>query len=356
MNNQENAIPVCSLIIKKPTDFIKITSMVTLIYGQPGTRKTSYAGTAPRPVLFDFDNGMKRVDENYRCAFVPAEYLKNWNDVEAQLSHPQFEDFDTFIFDSVTKLIDYMAEFIMKKDLKNKKSGGGLSLAGYGSLGDLFKSFLAKMEMMNKNIVFVAHDKEAKEGDSTRLRPDIVGSSLGFVTRSADMMGYVEMINNESVVQFTPTDRFYAKNSCGIEPQFPTSKYSLADVIEKYKVGVNAKSAENKIYKLAMNDGLQLLNDAIDVKTLNDAYTGLKKLQHALTSKSELSIAFKERAEVLECFFNKEKNAFDSFDSADLEAENTDSLEPKETTETVADEEPEPDKIPSNKKSKKDEN
>lgn len=311
----------CTLVIKKPTDFIKISSMITLIYGQPGTRKTSYAGTSPNPILFDFDNGVRRVDEDYRCPFVPAEYLKDWDSVEKQLSHPQFQEFETFIFDSVTKLLDYMSDFVMKKDLKNKKSGGGLSLAGYGSLGDVFKSFLSKMEIMGKNIVFVAHDKEGKDGDSTRLRPDIAGQSLGFVTRSADMIGYIEMINNESVVQFTPTDRFYAKNSCKIEPQFPTSKISLADVIEKYKIAVNQKSAENKIYKATMNTSIELLNGVETVEQLNEAYKEMTVLPHALTSKRELFDAYKEYADNIGCFFNAEIKAFDEYEKVEVVVE-----------------------------------
>lgn len=320
-NLAQTAPTACTLVIKKPTDFIKVGSMITLIYGQPGTRKTSYAGSAPNAILFDFDNGMRRVDEDYRCAFVPSEYLRNWNEVEAQLNHEQFAEFDTFIFDSVTKLLDYMADFAMKKDLKNKKNGGGLSLQGYGALGDIFKSFLAKLEMMNKNIVFVAHDKESKEGDSTRLRPDIVGASLGFVTRCADMIGYVEMINNQSVIQFTPTDRFYAKNSCGIEPQFLTSKYSLSEVMEKYKTGVNAKSAENKTYKSAMKNGLDLLGNVETVTELNEAFEAVKKMEHSLTSKVELFGAFKEVAESIECFFDKKSGKFEEFEKADLEVE-----------------------------------
>jgi hypothetical protein len=295
--------------------------MVTLLYGQPGTRKTSYAGSSPNPILFDFDNGVRRVDEDYRCPFVPSEYLRNWEDVESQLSDEQFKEFETFIFDSVTKLLDYMSDFVMRKDVKNKAKGGGLSLQGYGSLGTVFKAFLSKLEVMGKNIVFVAHDKESKEGDSTRLRPDMVGASLGFVTRSADMIGYVEMVNNDSVVQFSPTDRFYAKNSCGIEPQFLTSKYTLAQVIDKYKTGVNAKSAENKIYKNAMKEGLALLGSVTNAESLNTSYESLKKIEQAMSSKVELWGAFKEIAETVGCFFNSETKLFEEFDKVEIEIE-----------------------------------
>jgi hypothetical protein len=143
------------------------------------------------------------------------------------------------------------------------------------------------------------------------------------------MIGYVEMVNNDSVVQFSPTDRFYAKNSCGIEPQFLTSKYTLAQVIEKYKTGVNAKSAENKIYKNAMQEGLALLGSVTNAESLNTAYESLKKIEQAMSSKVELWGAFKEIAETVGCFFNSETKLFEEFDKVEIEIE-----EPVIETET----------------------
>jgi AAA domain len=310
------------LIIKKPSDFIQVNHIITLIYGQPGTRKTSFASTAPKAILFDFDNGIRRVDEQYRCEYIPVDYLKDWATVEESITDPQFAEYETFIFDSVTKLMDYLTDFVIKKDAKNKKAGGGLTMGGYGALGNVFSSFLKKIEMMGKNIVFVAHDKEGKEGDATRLRPDIVGGSLGMVTRSADLIGYVEMVNNVSIIQFSPTDRFYAKNSCGLPNQINTSEVSLTNILETYKVGINEKSAELKRYKLAVKNGLALLDSVTDCDTLNQAWANLKLLEHAMTSKIETFGAFKDFAETVGCFFNKETVFFEEYEKAEIDIEN----------------------------------
>jgi hypothetical protein len=331
------------LIIKKPSDFIQVNHVIVLVYGQPGTRKTSFASTAPKAILFDFDNGVRRVDEQYRCEYVPVDYLKDWAMVEESISDPLFEEYETFIFDSVTKLLDYMTDFVIKKDAKNKKSGGGLTMGGYGALGNVFSSFLKKLEMMGKNIIFVAHDKEGKEGDATRLRPDIIGGSLGMVTRSADLIGYVEMINNVSVVQFSPTDRFYAKNSCGLQSQIDTSEVSLSNILNTYKTGINEKSAELKKYRNAMKEGLALLEPVNNCETLNIAWSELKKVEQSMTSKTELSSAFREVAERVECFFNKETMSFQEFEKANIDL--------KETGETTT-EQPEEQKLKTKKNAK----
>ncbi len=298
------------IVIKKPTDYIKISSTITLIYGQPSSRKTTFAGTAPNPIMFDFDEGVHRLAKKYRVPYIPVEQLRNWGDVMEMIDDPILDDYDTLIFDSVTKMADYLADFVIRQNIKNGKQGGGLSLQGFGALGEAFRNFIKKIKTKGKHIVFVAHDKEYKEGDSTRLRPDIVGSNLGVVTRDADLIGYMEIVNNEAVVQFTPTDRFYAKNSCQLEPQLRASETTIAEIIERYEEGINSESVEMERYKKVIETvtaDLEKCEDAID---LSGAYEKLKTLDHVLTSKLESWEMFKQKAEELGLYFDKGVGAF----------------------------------------------
>lgn len=296
-------------VIKQPTDFIKIGSTITLIYGQPGVRKSSYAFTAPKPVMFDFDEGCHRIDAKFRGLYIPAEQLRRWEDV-ASIDPNDFQEFETFIFDSVTKMMDYLQDYVIRQNAKNGKAGGGLSLQGYGALGEAFRSFIKKIRVMGKHVVFVAHDKESKEGDTTRLRPDIVGSNLGVVTKDADLIGYMEMVNNVSVIQFSPTERFYAKNSCGLPHQMNTGEMTIADIITKYEEAINNQSAELAEYKAIMLQVSTGVEECENIEDLNLKYEVFKTTNHVITSKIDGWELFKSKAEELNCDFVKEKQAF----------------------------------------------
>ena len=49
-------------LIRKSTELTIPQSVKSLIYGQAGMGKTTLALSAPKPLLLDFDNGVKRVN------------------------------------------------------------------------------------------------------------------------------------------------------------------------------------------------------------------------------------------------------------------------------------------------------
>lgn len=49
-------------LIRKPHELNVQTKIKALIYGQAGTGKTTLALSTPKPLLFDFDGGVHRVN------------------------------------------------------------------------------------------------------------------------------------------------------------------------------------------------------------------------------------------------------------------------------------------------------
>ena len=45
-------------LFKKPSELEFVTTIMMLVYGQPGIGKSTMALSAPNPVLFDFDGGV----------------------------------------------------------------------------------------------------------------------------------------------------------------------------------------------------------------------------------------------------------------------------------------------------------
>jgi hypothetical protein len=202
-------------LFKKPGELEVTTTIKALIYGQPGIGKSTLALSAPNPVLLDFDGGVQRVNGAFQC---PTLQVSSWEEViEAidELKKGEVEC-DTIVIDTAGKMLDYMGDFIIRNDEKMKMRDGSLSLKGYGARKVMFINFLKDVSMMGKHLVFVAHEKEDKDGEIRIVRPEMGGSSLGDLIKELDLVGYMQAIGTKRTVSWSPTEKFYAKNACNL--------------------------------------------------------------------------------------------------------------------------------------------
>jgi hypothetical protein len=219
-------------MIKKANEIDQTQPLKALFYGQPGIGKTSWAMTAPSPLLIDCDKGIHRVSMKFRKDYIP---VNSWDDIMS-ITREDLSPYKTIIIDTAGSMLDFLTQQIIKEQPK-LGSNGGLTLQGYGVLKNRFTAFLSMMATMNKHIIFIAHDKEGKDGDNTVIRPDIIGGSLAIIMRSMDLVGYIESVNNRRVVNCSPTDRYYGKNTCNLQAiQFDvaTGEGNLTGIFEQY--------------------------------------------------------------------------------------------------------------------------
>lgn len=201
-------------LIKKPHELLVQNSIKVLIYGQPGIWKTTLALSAPAPILFDFDNGVHRVNPIHQTDTVQIESWQNMVDV---LTSEDLSNYKTIVIDTAGKMLDFLGSFLIAKNPKLGKTNGALSLQGYGERKAEFNNFLKQVAMMGKHIVFVAHDKEeTKGGDEKIIRPEIGGSSGNDLIKELDLVGYMEAAGKKHMISFNPCERFYGKNSCNL--------------------------------------------------------------------------------------------------------------------------------------------
>ena len=202
---------------KNPSELSVSATIKALIYGQPGIGKSTLALSAPQPVLFDFDGGVQRVNGAFQCPTLP---VQNWEEVVEALNELRSGEVDcqTIVIDTAGKMLDYMGDFIMRNDSKMRMRDGSLSLKGYGARKVMFINFLKDVSMMGKHLVFVAHEKEERDGETRIVRPEMGGSSLGDLIKELDLVGYMQAIGTERTVSWSPTEKFYAKNACNLPP------------------------------------------------------------------------------------------------------------------------------------------
>lgn len=202
-------------LFKKPGELEVTTTIKALVYGQPGIGKSTLALSAPNPVLLDFDGGVQRVNGAFQC---PTLQVSSWEEVIeaiAELKKGEVEC-DTIVIDTAGKMLDYMGDYIIRNDEKMKMRDGSLSLKGYGARKVMFINFLKDVSMMGKHLVFVAHEKEDKDGEIRIVRPEMGGSSLGDLIKELDLVGYMQAIGTKRTVSWSPTEKFYAKNACNL--------------------------------------------------------------------------------------------------------------------------------------------
>lgn len=223
----------------QPTDAIEVSHLCVLIYGQPGARKTSLAQTADEPITFAFDQGV------YRAYGRKAAVLfDTWADVIGFDTRP----YKTIVVDTVGMCLDKLAVSVIAANAKNGNKLGGLSLPGFGVLKEQFKQWVSTCRERKQDLVFVAHEKDEKNGDDTYYRPDIVGSSYATLMNVCDLVGYLHFEGGRRVVDFAPSDRFMAKvppwdRDAHIElPDFGREPRFLGDLIREAKASMGRVS------------------------------------------------------------------------------------------------------------------
>ena len=301
-------------LIKKPNELTVKTTLSALIYGQPGMGKTTLALSAPNPVLFDYDGGIHRVNAAHR---VPTVQITNWEETNQVLFSDDIKEFDTIVIDTAGKMLSFMDKFIMQTNPKMRKADGTLSLQGYGVRKNMFINFVSQVSLMGKSVIFVAHEREEKNGEDKQIRPEIGGSSAGDLIKELDLVGYMEAIGKDRTISFDPCEKFYGKNTCNLP-----SRIKLQVIIDE-KGTIIAKndfmSNINRTYKEYQSKQTELsteyeqlldsIRDSIeqitDADSANEVMSGILDMQHIFDSKLQASQLLDKKCKALGLKFDR---------------------------------------------------
>lgn len=203
-------------LIKKPNELGASKNLFILIYGAPASYKTTTALSASKPLLFDLEGGCQRVNREWQTDTVQPETYSQMIQV---LDNEDLSAYDTLVFDTLLALSDLCMDEILKKNPTMMQKTGAPSLQAFGIAKREFKTLVEKLAKLNKTIIFVAHSIEQKNQDEIEIRIDSSSSAIREITKKLDIMAYISVIGNKKFMNFTPTNRYYAKPIQGVPEQ-----------------------------------------------------------------------------------------------------------------------------------------
>lgn len=260
--------------IIKANDVTPERPVIVVLYGVPGSKKTSTSTTAENPILIDTDRGYDRAVQR-----VDTITAQKWTDITSEME--TIKQYKTVIVDTAkATLDDYLAVYVCDQNYKLKTN----ALKRFGQMADEFKQFVNILRANGQDIIFICHDKETAEGDTIKHSPDCTGQSKDLLLRIADQVGFISIRNKESVIDFTPSDNYVTKNVAELEPlvipdvsnpEFPTF---MAGIIKQVKSAIQSKSEAQRKAKEQL-EGLRA--KVAEVETLED-------IEAILTASKEL--------------------------------------------------------------------
>lgn len=206
-------------------------SILMVVYGEGGVGKTTFAATAPRPIIADCENGSKYF--GLRGIEAQVALIEGWDDMQEFLEVALTDQYDTVIIDPIGELMEKLIRYMISKaDSKLVQKDGNPTMAGWGWLKQTMRSFLKVMRDSGKNIVIVAHVQEKDDEGRVIKRPMVATKLSEELINLVDVVGYMTTVNDtetgetKRVIIVDPSsDKYVAKDRTGrlgkyIEPDF----------------------------------------------------------------------------------------------------------------------------------------
>ncbi len=314
-------------IFKKPSELTAKPGIVAMVYGQPGSGKSTLACSAPGAVMLDYDGGVNRINGAHQ---VPTLQVHTWEETSEALKEiKESPEIKTVLIDTVGKQLAFMEDYI-KRNVTYSKGGnaveinrdGSLSMKGFGRRKQMFVDFIKEITVLGKNVVFIAHDKEDKDGDFRYFRPDVGGSSGTDLMRELDLVGYMQIIGNKRTITFTPTGAYYAKDTCGMPGiiEIPLllnekgenvgSNDFFCKVIDNYRNRIKTNLENNRRLDELKEEIYSQLDSVADAESANRFVEWCKGVSHVYNSAAIAKNAITKKAKELGLVFDSKSKLY----------------------------------------------
>lgn len=301
-------------LIRTSTELELPRTIKMLVYGQAGMGKSTLALSAPKPLLLDFDGGVKRIN-NAHLQGVGIVQINSW--IEAtQVLNEDLSAFETIVIDTIGKMMDYITDHVTK--------GRAPQLKDWNPINQEFTTFTRKLSSLNKNIIFVGHRDTRKEGDDTVFIPALREKNYNAIVTELDLLGYIEAKDRARTITFDPTSRNDGKNTCNLPPvmNIPTivngkgevtapNVFITQSVINPYLARLDAKQADIEEYNIVvqeLRENIELITDALSAA---DFASRIDQFKHIGNSKAIAENLFRDKLTSLKLKYNNQTKEYE---------------------------------------------
>lgn len=205
--------------ITKTSDPQVKPKIMMICYGNGGVGKTTFASTAPKPLLVDCENGAKYF--GLRGISMDVAKINDWSDMKGLIEVAQSGEYETIIIDPVGELMEKLKRFmIMRADKKLVMLDGSPTIAGWGWLKDNMRNTLKVLRDSGCHILINAHVSEQDDEGKVLKRPMLMTKLSDEIINMVDIVGYMEVMNFEEgekrVIHVdSASDKYLAKDRTG---------------------------------------------------------------------------------------------------------------------------------------------
>ncbi|MBC3517192.1 ATP-binding protein [Neobittarella massiliensis] len=291
-----------------------------IISGSPGTGKTTLALSAPNPVLIDFDKGVSRVRAAHRKLTIEAE---TYEEVLQDMQSPTVQRCQTVVIDTGGSFVTFLQDWAMRQNpTLNRQKNGAISLKGFGAVKAEFVRFTNQLKyVQNKNIIYVFHTVEQRDGDVTRQRLLCEGAARDIVWQPCDLGCFLQMVGDDRVLGFSPTEQYFAKGCYGVQGLIKMPKLDegtpndfLTKLFARARDYIQAEAdqvaGQQDAYQQTMAQIEKVLSAVQDADSATQAAELLRHMEHHLTSQKEASSRLSARVKELGLRWDKEAGCY----------------------------------------------
>lgn len=201
-----------------------------IVYGEGGVGKSTFATTAPKPLIADCEGGSKFF--GLRGIEADVVNVEKWSDMQEFIDYAVKNKYETLVIDPIGELMSKLKRFmIANNDRKLVQPDGTPSMAGWGWLKEKMRAYMKALRDSGLHVIFVAHVDPIKDEDKMLLWPLIETKLRDEMVNLVDIVGYMTVARMEGgeskrIIYVDPdTGKFKAKDRTGqlgriIEPDF----------------------------------------------------------------------------------------------------------------------------------------
>lgn len=304
-------------LIKKSNELTISPTLKMMVYGQAGMGKTTFALSAPKPLLLDFDNGVKRVNLQHLDG-VDIVQISSWYDIKMLIGE-DLSAYQTIIPDTVGKMMDFIISYKCGSRQPQVQDWNGINAE--------FQWFVREFSNMGKNLIFIAHRDSRKEGDKNVFIPFLREKNYNAIVTELDLLGYLEMKSEQGVqrrtITFDPTDRNDGKNTCNLPSvmNIPTvvdaagnaygqNNFIAERIIKPYLGMLNHKIEEIKKYTNLIDEISEQVELITDAQSANDFAARINNFEHVGSSLMKARSLFAAKVAALNLVYDKETKTY----------------------------------------------